>query len=91
MLKDHIESKTNYKVKVLSLRMRNTYKIGVAAVEEYQLKNGGSFPVACVLEPGKSEHSVPGECPDVVAQIGFNKLNMENIGHICHFYAFAGV
>merc|ERR1719237_922777 len=84
MLKAHIEKRTTCQVKVLSLRMRNTSKIGNAAVENmntFQVKNEGAFPVACVLDVGNSEHSVPGERPDcVVAPIGIGyKPNMENI------------
>ena len=89
MLKDHIESRTTCKVKVLNLRMRNTSKMGNAAVanmEKYQIKNEGGFPVACILDVGNSEHTVPGERPDcVVAPIGFNKPNMQNIAMCLEF------
>jgi len=82
-LKTHIEKRTNYKVKVLSFRMRNASRIGRAVVgnmQEYAVKKEGSFPVACVLDPGKSNHTVPGERPHcVLGEIGFNNPRMENI------------
>merc|ERR1712172_291617 len=82
-LQTHIEERTDYKVKVLSFRMRNASRIGRAVVEnmqEYAVKKEGSFPVACVLKPGISNHTVPGERPHcLVGEIGFNNPRMENI------------
>ena len=83
MLKDYIEVQTNCKVKVLSQRMRNTSTIGkavVANMEDYALKHEGTFPVACVLEAGNSDHTVPGERPHcVVGELQGYKPSMENI------------
>jgi len=83
MLQNHIQERTDYKVKVLRFRMRNTSRIGRAVVgnmQEYAVKKEGNFPVACVLQPGISNHTVPGERPHcVVGEIGFNNPRMENI------------
>ena len=82
-LKSYIENQTNCKVKVLSKRMRNTSKIGkavVANMEDYALKHEGTFPVACVLEAGNSNHTVPGERPHcVVGELGGYTPCMDNI------------
>merc|ERR1712192_128896 len=82
-LKGYVERKTSCKVKVLSRRMRNTSTIGkavVANMEDYALKHEGTFPVACVLEAGKSDHTVPGERPHcVVGALDGYKPSMENI------------
>jgi len=83
MLKDYIEGQTNCKVKVLTQRMRNTSKIGkavVANMEDYALKHEGNFPVACVLEAGNSNHTVPGERPRcVVGELRGYTPCMDNI------------
>jgi len=82
-LKDYIEANSNCKVKVLNLRLRNTSNIGqavIANMDDYALKHEGKFPVACVLEPGNSNTTVPGERPHcVVGCLGGYKPSMENI------------
>ena len=88
MLQDHIERKTSFKVKVFTLRMRNTSKIGkavLADMDEYAVRkrNKGNFPAARILDPGNSNITVPGERPwCVLGEIGFDEPKMEIIS-IC--------
>merc|ERR1711962_1071079 len=89
MLKNHIEDKSEFKVRVLQYRMRNVSRIGRAVVgnmKDYAVKQG-AFPVACVLEPGKSDTTVPGERPHcVVGEIGaYKKIKMDDIAMCLNF------
>ena len=74
-LKFYIESESNFKVKVLNQMLRNTSKIGKAAVanmeEEYAMKSEGSPSASLVLEVGSSHKSIPGERPHcIVGSLG---------------------
>ena len=88
-LRKYIEANSNCKVKVLNLRLRNTSNIGqavIANMDDYALKHEGKFPVACVLEPGNSNTTVPGERPHcVVGCLGGYKPSMQNISMCLKF------
>jgi len=88
-LKDFIEANSNCKVKVLRLRLRNASNIGkavVANMDVYALKHEGTFPVACVLEAGNSNNTVPGERPHcVVGHIRGFRPCMDNIAMCLEF------